>query len=100
MVGSLTFDGGRMTSPLIKRVFVVPWAALDVTVTVFVKGPAREVSYLTIITPFSPGGIESLGNVGTVQPQVLLALLITKALFPLLVNTNSLSPFDLWAMMP
>ena len=44
-------------------------SAFELTVMVFLIGPTRLVSYLTCISPFSPGAIGASGFLGIVQPQ-------------------------------
>ena len=45
----------------------------------------------TDISPLSPGNIASLGNFGTVQPQVDFAPSMTKGAVPVLVNLKTCS---------
>ena len=58
-----------ITVPLIFKA-TVGLSALEVTVIVFRIGFTLLVSYLTSISPFSPGKIGAVGFLGTVHPQL------------------------------
>lgn len=62
---------------------------LVATVTVLVTGPFLDFeSKVTLISPFSPGGIGALGGTVVVQPQDAMVELMIKSDFPVLVNTK------------
>ncbi len=69
-------------------------------VTDLLIAPILLVSYFTFIAAFWPGLIGSLGQVGTVHPQLPTALEIINGLFPVLVNTNSLTPSAPCSIVP
>ena len=76
-------------------------SVLAVMVTVFVWAPCCFPGlYSTTISPVAPGLIGSLGNWGTVHPQLPTALEIINGLFPVLVNTNSLTPSAPCSIVP
>jgi len=60
----------------------VPLAVLAVTVIVFVTSFCPEPLNFTTSSPVSPEAIDFLGYSGTVQPQVLFALVIINGAFP------------------
>ena len=64
----------------------VPCSVLVVRVTVLEMASLPEPLYTTLIAPLSPGAIASLGYSGTVQPQLLVALVITKGTLPVFLK--------------
>src|SRR5690606_16618636 len=88
LTGTVGSAAGFSTFPLIVRTLVGVFA-LEVMVTVLVKGPTRLVSYFTLMELFAPGAIGSRGQVGTVHPQEPLALVMIRGSLPVLTNTNS-----------
>ena len=64
----------------------VPCSVLVVRVTVLEMASFPEPLYTTLIAPLSPGAMASFGYSGTVQPQLLVALVITKGTLPVFLN--------------
>jgi hypothetical protein len=75
--------------PLILITLVGFVIALELIVTLLLNAPTLFVSYFTFITLESPGKIGSLGQTGTVQPQLPFAFDIIKGALPEFVNLNS-----------
>lgn len=70
----------------------VGFVAFEPTEIVFLKGITLLVSYLTSISPFSPGKIGCSGFFGIVQPHEALTLVIISGESPVLVNLKTLTP--------
>ena len=98
-VGAAGASTGFLTSPLIVKILVFS-GALVVKVIVLVNLPILLVAYFTPIEADSPGEIGAFGQVGTVHPQLPLALEMIKGALPLLVRTNSLLPSALCSIRP
>ena len=88
------------TSPLIRMILVGEFTALLVMVTDLLMGPTRLLSYFTVMMDVLPGAIGAVAQVGTVQPQLPLQLLMIKGWSPVLVTLNSQVPFAPWSIMP
>ena len=74
---------------------------LAVMVTFLFCGPFfLPESKVTSISAEAPGGIGSLGHVGTVQPQEPLAVSITSGSLPVLVNVKLVLFFVFSATLP
>ena len=93
-------SGAGPTFPLIRITLFGSFVALDVMVTLFVIGPGRLVSYFTLIEPFAPGAIGSLGQDGTVHPHEPFASEIINGALPVFVNSNVHSPFAPYLTFP
>ena len=74
--------------------------AFETIVTVLENPPILLVSYLTFISPLSPGKIGLSGFVGTVHPQLPFTFSIISGLVPTLVKRKTLSPFDPLSILP
>src|SRR5690606_9535778 len=89
-----------LTNALILTV-TFPFEVFAVTVMVLVTWFWPEPLNLTNSSPVSPGAIGVfLGYWGTVQPQLLVALVMINGASPVLVNLNMVSWGAFWAMVP
>src|SRR5690606_21236304 len=89
-----------LTNALILRVSL-PFTVWAVTVMVLVTWFCPEPLNLTNNSPLSPGAIGVfLGYWGTVQPQLLVALVMIRGASPVLVNLNTVSWGAFCAMLP
>jgi hypothetical protein len=69
---------------------LLPPSAFDSMVMVLVNAPTRPcVLYVAVITDSLPGKMGSLGQVGTVHPQLALTLERINGSFPSFLNLNS-----------
>ena len=87
----LWFYPAAKTFPLICN-FTGELAAVEYTKTDFRKVPVWAVLYFTVIFPVSPGAMGSLGQAGTVQPQVLLTLFTRIDSLPRFLKTKDHVP--------
>ena len=88
------FDGSGVTFALILQVSL-PFAVLDVIVTVFSCWPGFPVeSNVTLIGVLPPGLIGLLSTSGTVQPELPCAFTITKSASPIFLIINSVVTFS------
>ena len=69
----------------------VPLSVFALIVTVFVTKSFPEPLKLTLISPFSPGAIGFSGFSGTVQPQLLDALVMISGASPVFLKVNTVS---------
>ena len=95
-LGSSTFTAGvTITSPFILRA-TLPLSTLLalLSMVIVLRISPGFILYFTSIFPVAPGAIGYFEKLGTVQPQVDWALVIIKGSFPVLVNSNTLTPLS------
>ena len=77
---------------MIFKAIIAALATLVLMVIVFLNTPRRFVSYLTCISPFSPGAIGALGFFGIVHPQLDFTPWISIGASPIFSNINVRTP--------